>query len=238
QAMKEMLAGFPPYRESAGPIRSRLQPALNCLADTQIFILNSLADSDRFRVVLLPCRAGDIGKVEIENDAAVVNVQRNDKISIHVAFVAVDHEVGILPEVIGAVAFASCSRSRIFRRGNHRTRLQAITVLVLDGVLLVIEHAVQALMKMGHVIPAIEVVVHENFPVAGDVVGTRVGVVQLSYSKRSHALDETAQKAPQRLGLGIEVDEYELFPRVYFYGDQAVSTAFESFHSFEFRHAL
>ena len=80
--MKEMLAGFPPYRESAGPIRSRLQPALNCLADTQIFILNPLADSDRFRVVLLPCRAGDIGKVKIENDAAVVNVHRGTRTEV------------------------------------------------------------------------------------------------------------------------------------------------------------
>src|SRR5947209_4921691 len=111
--MKEMLAGFPPYRESAGPIRSRLQPALNCLADTQIFILNSLADSDRFRVVLLPCRAGDIGKVEMENDAALVNVQRTKKIVIQLAFEAFDHEVGILQEVIGAAAFGSCSRSGI-----------------------------------------------------------------------------------------------------------------------------
>ncbi len=65
-----------------------------------------------------------------------------------------------------AVAGARRCRGGVFFRGDHRTRLQAVSVFVLNGVLLVLEHAVQRLVKMRHVIAAVEIVIHEYFPVA------------------------------------------------------------------------
>ena len=50
------------------------------------------------------------------------------------------HEIWILPEVPGAIAPSRCSGRCIFVGRNHWTRLQAITILVFDGVLLVIEN--------------------------------------------------------------------------------------------------
>jgi hypothetical protein len=89
-------------------------------------------------------RLADVGEIEIENHVAVINVDGDHEICIHVSRVAVDHEVGMLPEIPGAVALARGSGRGIRVGGNHRAGLQAVTVFVLDGVLLVIEDGVQA----------------------------------------------------------------------------------------------
>ena len=77
-------------------------------------------------------------------------------------------------------------------RGDHRTRLQAVAIFILDGVLLVVENAVQSLVQVGHVVAAVEIVVDKDFPVAGDVVDPAIEVMQLGKPERRAALHQTA----------------------------------------------
>ena len=100
----------------------------------------------------------------------------------------------MLPEIPGAVAFADSSGGGILVGGNHRAGLQAITVFVLDGVLLVIEDRVQSFMQMRNVIAAVEIVIDEDFPVAMNVVGPAVEVVEFADAERRDALDQAAEK--------------------------------------------
>ena len=51
----------------------------------------------------------------------------------------------MLPEIPGAVALARGSGGGILGGGDHGAGLQAVTVFVLDGVLLVIEDRIQTL---------------------------------------------------------------------------------------------
>src|ERR1019366_2257870 len=111
-----------------------------------------------------------IVEVEIENDFTAIDAIRQYQVRIHVAPVEIDHEIGILPEIPGAVAGAGCRSGGVLVRCDHRTGLQAVSVFGLDGVLLVLEHAVQRLVQMGHVIAAVEIVVHEHLPVAAQTV--------------------------------------------------------------------
>ena len=50
--------------------------------------------------------------------------------------------------------------------------MQAVTILIFDGVLLVIEDAAQTFVKMRNVISAVEIIVDVDFPIARDVVGS------------------------------------------------------------------
>ncbi len=58
---------------------------------------------------------------------------------------------------------------------------------------------------MRHVISAVKIIIHENFPVAGDVVGAAVEVVQFADAQRRHALHQPAKKSLQRRRLRIEI---------------------------------
>ncbi len=126
----------------------------------------------------------DVRKIEIENHGAVVDVDRNHQIRVHVSRVAVDHQIGILPEIPGAVTFARGSGGGILAGSDHRTRLQAVTVFVLDGVLLVIEDGIQSFVQMRHVISAVEIVVDKNLPVAMNVVDAAIEVVKFADAER------------------------------------------------------
>ena len=110
----------------------------------------------------------------------MIGIDRDDIVRVHVSRVAVDHEIGILPEIPGAVAFAGGTCRGVFIRGNHRTGLQTVTIFVFDGVLLVIENGIQSLVQMRHVIAAVEIVVDEDLPIAMNVIGSAVEEVQLA----------------------------------------------------------
>src|SRR5260221_228188 len=167
QTMEQMLSCLASDRQSPRHIGARLQSTLHSFANVQVFRLNTIAYYNALLVVFLSGFT-DITEKEIKNDTATIHTERHHQIRIHVSCVTINHQVGILPEVPGAVAFARAAGGSIFRSGHHRTRLQTITVLVLDGVLLIIEHRIQALMQMWDVISAIQIIVYENLPIALD----------------------------------------------------------------------
>src|SRR5438105_13921153 len=165
QSMEQVFAGLAANRQPSSLIGARLETSLNGFADVQILLLHARADCDALLVVFTATIA-DLSKKEIENHPAVIHVQGQNEVAIHVVVIAIDHQVGILPEVPGAVALANRAGSGVLGGRHHRAGLQAIPVFILDGVLLVIEHAVEPLVQMRYVVAAVEVIVNEDFPVA------------------------------------------------------------------------
>src|SRR5271169_5079167 len=98
-----MLPALAAHGEPARAVRTRMQAALNGFADVDIFILHVLAHSNTVCVQLLAGLA-DIAEIEIELDKTLVRRQRKHEVRIHYAYVDIDHEVGIEPVVVGAVA--------------------------------------------------------------------------------------------------------------------------------------
>ena len=129
------------------------------------------------------------------------------------------------------------SRGVLIRR-DHRARLQAVPIFILDGVLLVVEHAVQAFVKMRHVIATVEIVVHEHFPVAVQAVRTPLKEVNGAEIERDNPSNQPAQKVRQVRGFGVEAHEDELFPGFHPNGEQAVLPAIEGADGFELWRAL
>ena len=144
----------------------------------------------------------------------------------------------MLPEIPGAITLARSSGGGVFVRGNHGAGLQAVPVFVLDGVLLVIEDGTQAFVQMRDVVAAVEVVIDEHFPVAVDVVGAAVEVMEFADAERGHAFDQPAEKFGERDRLVVEVDEDEALPGFDPNGDQAILCAVEILHAFELGHAF
>src|SRR5947208_10081849 len=167
--MEQMLSCLTAHRESPRAVRPRLQPALHRLADIQIFLLNAITYRNTLLVVLAMCVA-DVSKIEIKNHMAMVDVDWEYQDRVHVAFVAIDHQIWILPEVPGSIALAGRAGRGISIGRNHGTCLQAIPILVLNGVFLVIENRIQSLMQMRNVVAAIEIVIDKDFPIAMNVV--------------------------------------------------------------------
>src|SRR5208283_1829198 len=98
-----MLPRFSPHGEPSCPIRSRVQAALHGFANPDVLIIHPLADGDTLPVAL----GGGVAlviEVEIEDHGAAINAFGQHKVRVHVTLVEIDHEVGILPEVPGAVA--------------------------------------------------------------------------------------------------------------------------------------
>src|SRR2546426_10468748 len=120
KAMEQMLSCFAAYGEPPRAVRPRLQPALHRLADIQIFLLNAITYGNTLLVVLAMCVA-DVSKIEIENHMAVVNVDWEYQDRVHVAFVAIDHQIWILPEVPGSIALAGRAGRGISIGRNHGT---------------------------------------------------------------------------------------------------------------------
>ena len=134
----------------------------------------------------------DLREIEIENHPAMIHIHGQDEVRIHVALVMIDHQIGIMPKIPSAITPPGRRRGRIFRSRHHRTGLQAIAVFVLNGVLLVIQDAVQAFMQMRNVVAPIQVIVDENFPVAMNVIHSAIEVMQLAQSQRRHAFHQSA----------------------------------------------
>ena len=105
QAMEQLLPCLAAHRKASGAIRSRFQPALHIFANAQILFLHAISHIYRLLVVIA-AHFADIGEVKIENHVAVIHIDGNHKIRVHVSRVAVDHEIGMLPEIPGTVAFA------------------------------------------------------------------------------------------------------------------------------------
>src|SRR5579863_4320800 len=180
----------------------------------------------------------DVTEVEIENHRAMVRVHRDDIVGVHVSLVAVDHKIRILPEVPGAVAFARGAGSSILFGGNHRAGLQTVTILVFDGVLLVIKNRTQSFMQMRNVIPAIEVVIHIDLPITANVITAAVEVMQFADAERSDARPQPAEKLRQRRRVRIEIDKDEALPGFDTNRNEPILRSLKILHTFELGHAL
>ena len=123
-------------------------------------------------------------------------------------------------------------------RSNHRAGLQAITVFVLNRVLLVIENRIQTLVQMGYVVAAIEIVIDEDLPVAMDVESATVEVMKFADAEGGNAFSQAAEKVGERHCIIVEVDEDEALPGFDSYGNQTVLRAIKILDSFEFGHTF
>jgi len=106
QPVKQVFAHFAPNRETPRIVSARVQSALNGFADGDIFGLNLLADGDAGKI-LFSCRFEDISKIVVEDDFGLVDATRDDEIGVHHAFIHVDHEVGIDPKIVSALALSN-----------------------------------------------------------------------------------------------------------------------------------
>src|SRR5437870_5601998 len=157
QAVEQMLAGFAAGGEAAGIVGTGSETALYGFADRRVFLLDAIAGVDA-REVSTACGFGNVGEVEVKDDVGAINAAGNDKIRVHSAFVAINHEIGVDPVVEGV---ATCC---------DRTGLQAKTLARFDLVIGVIENAVEILVKLRHMVATVEIVVDKNFPVASEGV--------------------------------------------------------------------
>jgi len=203
-----VLSGLPTYGEAACPIRPGGEATLDRFADGHVFVLNLVAGGDARGVVDVALRT-DVGEEEVEDDFAAIGAKGEDQVGIHDAFVDVQHEVGVEPEVPGAVAVAGFGDngvvvSRGFR-GHHRAGLQAVMAAVFDGVVGVVEDAVEALVQVGDVVAAIEIVVDVDLPVAFERVLLAGVEVQGAQAERGDLLGEIVQVIPERRGLGARL---------------------------------
>src|SRR5579871_5457887 len=91
---------------------------------------------------------------------------------------------------------------------------------------------------MGHVVAAIEVIVDKHFPIAGNVIDAGREIMQFADPQWGNSLDESSEETVQRTGIGIEVDDYKVFPTFCFHRQQAVLLTVKAFHSIELGHAF
>src|SRR4029077_19459550 len=101
QAMEEVFAGFATDGEASGDVGAGVEAALYGIADGHVFVLDFFADGDALAIV----RAGggtDVSEVIVKDYGALVDGERDDEVGIHDAFVGVDHEIGIEPQIEGA----------------------------------------------------------------------------------------------------------------------------------------
>jgi hypothetical protein len=89
------------------------------------------------------------------------------------------------------------------------------------------------------VVAAIEIVVDVDFPVAIERVDTAIEVLEfLSELQRSDDFRNRREEFAERRGLGIEVNQDEIFPSVDADGNQAILRAVEIADSVEFNHTF
>src|ERR1044072_3488517 len=195
-----MLTGLASYGEPAGMIRARAQSALPCLTDRHVFILDTLAHGNTRPITLTRLFAHHIRKVKVEDHFRLVHTTRYDEICIHHTVVPVDHEVWINPVIKRAIAFPNCARLCFNSISHDRAPLQTVMLAVLDQVLAVIQHTVESLVQIRHVITTVEIVIDKHFPIAVEVIMTALKPMQISQLQRAYLRDQLiAKKLLQRL---------------------------------------
>src|SRR5260370_1317768 len=238
EAVEEVLAGFAANGETSGDIGAGAEAALHGIADGHIFFLNFLADRDALSMVRVG-GMGNVGEVVVENHGALVDGERDDEIGIHDAFVSVDHEVGIEPEIEGAGVARGGDTGGGIGVGGKRAGLQASALEIFDGVLGVLDDAAEAFVGVGNVIAAVEIVVDVDLPVAIEGIDAAIEVLQLLRElQRGDEFRNGAEEFAKRGGLGIEIDENEIFPGVDADGDEAILRAIEIADSIELDQAF
>jgi hypothetical protein len=238
QAMEEVFAGFATDGEASGDVGAGAEAALDGIADGHVFVLNLFTDGYALTIV----RGGGlgyVGEVVVEDHGAFVDRERDDEIGVHHAFVGVDHEIGIEPEIEGAALARGGDAGGGTGIGGERAGLQASALEIFDGVLGVFDDAAQAFVGVGDVVAAVEIVVDVNFPVAIEGVDAAIEVLELlGELQRSDEFRNGGEEFAKRGGLGIEIDEDEIFPGVDGDGDEAILRAIEVADAVELDHAF
>src|SRR5437870_13885946 len=120
KAMEQMLSCLTAHGESPRTVRARFSPVLHRLANIQILTLDAITDGNTLLVVLA-LSFTQICKEKIKNHMAMVDVDWEYQDRVHVAFVAIDHQIWILPEVPGSIALAGRAGRGISIGRNHGT---------------------------------------------------------------------------------------------------------------------
>src|SRR5882762_8733820 len=119
-----MLARLAADREASGHVGAGVEAALYGIANGHVFVLNFFADGDALAIVQVGGMAG-IGEIVVEDYGALVDGERDDEIGIHHAFVGVDHEIGIKPEIESAALARGGDTGVSIDAGRTRARLEA-----------------------------------------------------------------------------------------------------------------
>src|SRR6185437_8085632 len=170
-----------------------MQPALHRFAYAHVLFLDTMANGDALLIVFLRARTS-IRKIKVENHAATVDGKGQHEIRIEITFIPVQHKVGILPKIERALALPRRRRIsiRIRARRFHGARLKAETIFVLDRVIRIVKHAVQSLVEIRNVVPAIEKIIDVNFPVAVQIVAAALKKMKRCKTQWLDALDSAA----------------------------------------------
>jgi hypothetical protein len=238
KAVKEMFAGLAADGEASGDVGARAEAALHGIADRFVFILNFFADFYAGSVFLCGFRA-DVGEVVVEDDGAFVDCERKNEIGVHDAFVCVDHEIWIDPEIERTALAGGGDVFFGFGAGSERAGLKARALEVFDGVAGVLDDARETFVGVRNVVAAVEIIVDVDLPVALEGVNAAVEKFEfLGELKRCDEFGNFAEKAVKRSGFAVEIDEDEILPSVERDGDETVFGAIEIADAFKFDHAL
>ena len=236
--MEEVFAGFAADAEAAGNVGAGVEAALDGVADGHVFVLDDFADGDAFAIVLFGGGA-DVAEVVVEDDGAFVGTERKDEVGVHHAFVGVDHEIGIDPEIEGAALARGADFGAGVFAGRERAGLQAGALEIFDGVFGVFDDAAQAFVGVGDVVAAVEIVVDVDLPIAIERVDAAIEVVEFFCElERGDEFGDGAEEFLERHGFAVEIDEDEIFPGVEADGDEAVVGAIEIADAVELDHAF
>src|SRR4030095_2698753 len=186
--MKQMFATSPAHRQPPSFVRSRVESALDRLADRYVLILDSLAHVNA-RHVRSPGGLRDVREVEIKHNLGLVHATRNHQVRVHRAVVPIDHKVRIDPVIQCTIPFSHSAGLRFGTFAYKWTPLQTMMLSILDLVVAVIEHAVQTLVQIGHVITAVEIVVDEDLPVAIEVIVPALEPMEVCEFERCYLLN-------------------------------------------------
>src|SRR5579859_3099293 len=91
---------------------------------------------------------------------------------------------------------------------------------------------------MRNVVSAVEIVIDEHLPVAVDVIGSAIEIMQIADAKRSHARHQSAKELLEGDCIGIEVDENEALPGFHADRNKAVVGPIKILHTLELWHAF
>src|ERR1051325_366987 len=113
-----MLSRFTPDRKASGAVSRRIEAALDRLADGPVFGLNLFTHVNASAIPLARV-IRDVGEVKIEYHLGFIDAFWANEIRVHHAFIPVDHEVRVDPEIERTLPAANLSGSRIGTVAHH-----------------------------------------------------------------------------------------------------------------------
>ncbi len=117
--------------------------------------------------------------------------------------------------------------------------MQTRALEILNRVFRVLDHATQSLVRVRNVVAAVQIVVHEDFPVTLQHVNPPVEILQLlGELQRRHNCRNRAKKIAHRRRPAIQVHKHKILPSVHLHGHQPVFRAIEIAHALELHHAF